>query len=67
LKQLVFELPADAETTTASVSIGGQPLAATVRQEGRRVVLSLEAETTVVEGQAVDVSFVLDSSGAQPS
>jgi uncharacterized protein (DUF608 family) len=59
LKELVFELPADAANPTAALSIDGQPHAATLRRDGSRARLTLDTETTVSEGQALDVSFVL--------
>jgi uncharacterized protein (DUF608 family) len=59
LKELVFELPADTATPAAAVSIDGQPRAATLRRDGSRIQLTLDVETTVTEGQALDVRFLL--------
>ena len=57
LKELVFELPADAGAATASVSLGGQPLDATLRRQGAEARLVLATEHTVPEGEAVEVIF----------
>jgi hypothetical protein len=59
LKELVFELPADAGAATASVSLGGQPLDATLRREGAEARLVLATERIVPEGEAVEVAFKL--------
>ena len=54
----MFELPAATESATAAVSIDGQPLAATLRQDGNQVKLAVDDEVIVTEGQALDVTFV---------
>ncbi len=58
LKKLVFELPAGTKSTTATASIGGRPINVTLRHEGNQVDLVLDAEANVLEGQALDVTFV---------
>ncbi len=58
VNELVFELPDATASATATVSIDGQPLAATLHQDGNQVRLALNKETTVAEGQTLDVTFV---------
>jgi uncharacterized protein (DUF608 family) len=54
LAELVFELPKDVEAT-ATVTIAGQPIAATLRRAGAEVRLALEKEMVVLEGTSVEV------------
>ena len=61
LRELVFALPAPAIGTpaaaTATVTLAGRPLAATLRQKGSEITLALEAEAVVAEGSALEVAF----------
>lgn len=55
LKELVFELPPDATTPTATATAGGKPLNVSVKSNGAEVRLSLAAECVVTEGDAVEI------------
>jgi uncharacterized protein (DUF608 family) len=62
LRELVFALPTPAAAAagtpaaaTASVTLAGRPLAATLRQKGTEITLALEAEAVVAEGSALEV------------
>jgi len=57
LKELAFELPDGQKPVTATVTVDGKPLAATLNREQRQATLVLNAESTVAEGQAVEVRF----------
>jgi uncharacterized protein (DUF608 family) len=54
LAELVFELPKDMEAN-ATVTVAGQPVAATLRRDGAEVRLVLEKEAVVPEGTSVEV------------
>ena len=56
LRELVFALPA-AMKVSATVTIGGQPVAAEIRQTGTEVQLTLAREAVVTEGSAVEVTL----------
>jgi uncharacterized protein (DUF608 family) len=56
LRELVFALPAPA-AATASVTLAGRPLTATLRQKGAAVTLALEPEAVVAERAALEVAF----------
>ena len=55
LRELVFALP-KAVAAAATVTIAGQPAAATLRQTGADVQLLLQREAIVPEGSAVEVT-----------
>jgi hypothetical protein len=57
LKELVFELPAGAESATAAVMVAGQSLPAAIRRDGAQASLTLDSDVTVPEGQALEVGF----------
>jgi hypothetical protein len=57
LKELVFELPANAAPPTATVTVAGRPVRVTPRRDGTEVRLALEGEVTVAEGETLEVLF----------
>ena len=57
LKELVFELPAGAESATAALTVDGRPLTATLRRDGNQANLALAAEVVVSEGHVLEVTF----------
>jgi len=59
LTELVFELPADAESATATVTVAGRPLEATLRRDGAQAKLALASDVTVLEGQTLEIAFAL--------
>lgn len=52
---LLFEVPEGAHVAKAAVSAGGKDAAVDVRQDGRRVTLTLSEPLTVAADQALDV------------
>jgi hypothetical protein len=58
LNQLLFELPEESKSVTATVSVDGRPLPVTPRRDGHEVNLALNEQTTVTEGQTLEVRFV---------
>ena len=55
LKELVFELPADAKNTTATVTVAGKPATVALKQDGSEIRLTLAAEAVVAEGETVEI------------
>ncbi len=55
IKTLAFELPEGAVLKQARASLAGRALPATAVQEGRRAVVTLEEQSSVGEGQALEV------------
>jgi hypothetical protein len=55
LKELVFELPLDTTSATATVTLAGQTLASAVRRDGTEIRLTLDSEVTVKEGDAIEI------------
>jgi hypothetical protein len=55
LSSLAFEVPAESRVDRISVTLAGQPVAASFQQDGRRISIRLRSETTVESGQALDV------------
>ncbi|MFP4056150.1 MAG: GH116 family glycosyl-hydrolase [Candidatus Brocadiia bacterium] len=55
-RTLVFELPEDAEPQAVSVTVGQRQLAAAHSREGRQLTITLEARTTVPQGQTLAVT-----------
>ncbi len=55
VKSLAFELPEGATLKDTSVNLGGNAIAASAKQKGQRVVVTLADETVIVEGQAIEV------------
>ena len=55
LKELVFELPLDTTSATATVTLACQTLASAVRRDGTEIRLTLDSEVTVKEGDAIEI------------
>ena len=55
VRRLAFELAEGAEAQSAQVRLTGRSLPATLRREGRRCVVELDAPVTVSAGQALEV------------
>ena len=59
MQTLAFELPEDAKANRVTVTVAGKPVAARVKQDGQRVVLTLPATTTIGAGESIDVELSL--------
>jgi uncharacterized protein (DUF608 family) len=57
LKTLAFELPADRKAASVRVRVANKAVDAAFTQEGRRVTVTLPADTAVQEGQGIDVEI----------
>jgi hypothetical protein len=57
LRELVFELPQNAVKATATLRIHGRATAASVRQDGPELRLTLASAIKMIEGQAVEVEL----------
>ncbi|HPM83281.1 MAG TPA: GH116 family glycosyl-hydrolase [Candidatus Anammoximicrobium sp.] len=56
VRELVFELPADAGAAEATLTIAGRTVPAAVRRDGQEVRLALESEVLATEGETLEVS-----------
>lgn len=59
VKTLAFDLPERAKVKALNVSLAGNPLWVTPKQEGHRVVLALEEPVTVKEKQTLEVEITI--------
>ena len=59
MKTLAFELPEGAKAKAAKVTLGDGPIKVTLKQEGRRVPLTLADAAIVKEKQAIDVEMTM--------
>ena len=54
---LAFELPEGATLREASVTVGGRPVGAETRQDGRRVIVTLNRPLVVNQGETIEVKM----------
>ena len=59
VKTLAFDLPEGAKAKAAKVTLGDGPIKVTLKQEGRRVLLTLADAAAVKEKQAIDVEMTM--------
>ena len=57
VRSLAFALPKNARLDVATVTVAGQNIAATAKQDGDRVTLELAKETVVNQGQTLEVNL----------
>jgi hypothetical protein len=54
MKTLAIDVPAEKKVTTADLTLAGKRIAHDVRQEGRRVTLTLEQKTVIDAGKSIE-------------
>jgi hypothetical protein len=57
VRSLAFAFPKNAKLDSATVTVAGQNLAATAKQDGDRVTLELAKEAVVNPGQTIEVNL----------